>query len=136
MQIRREIQAVLYNRFGRETRVLLVKKLDMRKYASHWRLLKGGIEEGEQEIDALKREIFEEVGLRDVLIEGKINQYEYESEGTLHQVSSYAVKVMTNTPLKVQTEELIDAGWVPRGQALSLLHWQHERNSISKLPVQ
>lgn len=133
MQIRREVQAVIYNRFGKETRVLLVKKLDLKNYNYRWRLLKGGIEEGEKEVDALKREIFEEVGLRNILIEKKIQQYEYDSEGTLHQVSSYAVKIMENDPLKVQTDEIIDAGWVPKEQAVNLLFWKNEKDAVQKL---
>lgn len=133
MQIRREIQAVLYNRFGKDTRILLVKKLGLKNYNYRWRLLKGGIEEGEKEIDALKREIFEEVGLRDIFVEKKVHEYEFDAEGTLHQVSSYAVKVMTNTPLKIQTDEIIDAVWVPKEQAANLLFWQNEKDAVRKL---
>lgn len=135
MQIRREVQAVLYNRFGKDTRILLVRKLDAKNHGPRWRLLKGGIESGESEKQALEREIFEEVGLRDVSIEGKINEYEFDYDGTLHQISSYAVKVMTNAPLKLQLDEIVDAGWVPVGQVPKLLFWKNERDSVSKLPV-
>jgi 8-oxo-dGTP pyrophosphatase MutT (NUDIX family) len=133
MQIRREVQAVLYNRFGKDTRILLVKKLDTKNYSYRWRLLKGGIESGEKEIDAVRREIMEEVGFRDILIEKKINEYEFDSEGTLHQVTTFAVKTMSQEPIKVQTDEIIDAGWVPIGQSLGLLFWQHEKDSVKKL---
>lgn len=133
MQIRKEVQAVLYNRFGKETRILLVKKLDLKNFNYRWRLLKGGIEEGEKETEALEREIFEEVGFRDILIEKKVHEYEYDSEGTLHQVSSYTVKIMTNTPMKIQTDEIIDAQWIPKDQAVNLLFWQNERDAVRKL---
>jgi 8-oxo-dGTP pyrophosphatase MutT (NUDIX family) len=132
MQIRREVQAVIYNRFGKDTRVLLVKKLDMKNYNYRWRLLKGGIEPGEKEIDAVKREIMEEVGFRDILVEKKIHEYEYDSEGTLHQVTTFAVKTMSQEPIKVQTEEIIDAGWVPMNQAGGILFWQHEKESLKR----
>lgn len=135
MQIRRDVQAVLYNRFGRDTRVLLVKKMDRGSFSPRWRLLKGGVEEGETELQALQREILEEVGLRDILVEKKIHEYEFDAEGILHQVSSYAVKVMENAPLKVQQDELLDAGWVPRRQAADLLFWPNERDCIERLPV-
>lgn len=133
MQIRREVQAVIYNRFGEETRVLLVKKLDLKNYSYRWRLLKGGIEDGESEVEALKREIMEEVGIRDVNVEGKVQEYDYDFDGTLHQVSTYVVKVMTNTPMKIQTDEIIDAQWIPKDQVTGLLFWQPEKNAISKL---
>jgi 8-oxo-dGTP diphosphatase len=135
MQIRKEVQAVLYNRFGKDTRVLLVKKLDRGSFSPRWRLLKGGIEEGETEVEALKREIMEEVGLRDILVEKKIYDYEFDADGVLHQVSSYAVKVMENAPLKVQQDELLDAMWIPKNQVSSLLFWPDERKCVEKLPV-
>lgn len=133
MQIRREVQAVIYNRFGKDTRVLLVKKLDMRNYNYRWRLLKGGIETGEKELDAVKREIMEEVGFRDIFVEKKIHEYEYDSDGTLHQIQTFAVKTMSQEPIKVQTEEIIDAGWVPVNQATGILFWQHEKDALRKL---
>lgn len=135
MQIRRDVQAVLYNRFGKETRILLVKKLESKTFNPRWRLLKGGVEKGETEVQALQREIMEEVGLRDILIEKKVHEYEFDAEGTLHQVSSYAVKVLENAPLKVQRDELLDAGWVPKKDAVNLLFWPSEREAVEKLPV-
>ena len=133
MQLRKEVQAIIYNRFGKETRVLLVKKLDLKNYTYRWRLLKGGIEDGETEIDALKREVFEEVGLRDIVVENKFTDYEFDFDGTLHQVASYIVKIMTNVPMKIQTDEIIDAQWVPVDQALSLLYWKDEKEGIRKI---
>lgn len=133
MQIRREVQAVIYNRFGKDTRVLLVKKLDNKNYNYRWRLLKGGVESGESDIDAVKREIMEEVGFRDILVEKKIYSYEFDSDGTLHQISTFAVKTMSQEPIKVQTEELIDAGWVPKDQAVGLLYWPNEREAVKRL---
>ncbi len=135
MQIRREVQAVLYNRFGKETRILLVKKLSKNNFSYQWRLLKGGIEGKETDKQALEREIFEEVGLRDIMIEKKINEYEFDADGTLHQVASYAVKVMENAPLKVQESELIGAEWVAKKLAIKTLFWENERESVRRLQV-
>jgi 8-oxo-dGTP pyrophosphatase MutT (NUDIX family) len=133
MQIRKEVQAVIYNRFGKDTRVLLVKKLDSKNFNYRWRLLKGGVETGETDIDAVKREIMEEVGFRDILVEKKIYSYDFDSDGTLHQITTFAVKTMSQEPIKVQTEEIIDAGWVPKDQAIGLLFWPNEREAVKRV---
>lgn len=133
MQIRREVQGVIYNRFGDGTRVLLVKKLDMKRFNYRWRLLKGGVEGDETDEEALKREIMEEVGFRDIVIEKKINTYEFDYDGTLHQVSSFIVKAMSNEPMKIQIEEIVDAQWMPIDQALGLLFWPEEKKGIKML---
>ncbi len=135
MEIRKEVQAIIYNKFGNEIRTLLVKKLDLKNYSYRWRILKGGIENNETDLEALRREIKEEVGLVDFEIGNKINEYEFDYDGTLHQVCSYLVHIVVNSPMKIQTEEIIDAQWIPVSQAMALLFWKDEKDSISKIPT-
>jgi len=73
MKLRKEVQAVI---FAKES-FLLIKKYDASLDDFHWRLIKGGIEKGESEADALKREILEEVGLKSVEVIGKIYDYSF-----------------------------------------------------------
>jgi ADP-ribose pyrophosphatase YjhB (NUDIX family) len=133
MEIRKEVQALIFDKVGTEIRILLVKKLDLKNYNYRWRLLKGGIEGTESETDALKREIMEEVGLDEIAIAKKIYEYEFNSEGTLHQVSSYTVKGNYREIMKIQTEEIADAVWVPIAKASSLIFWPHEKEALRRL---
>jgi ADP-ribose pyrophosphatase YjhB (NUDIX family) len=135
MDIRREVQAVIYDKVGTEVRVLLVKKLDFKNYNYRWRLLKGGIEKNETEEEAIRREISEEVGLRDILIMKKIFNYEFNFEGTLHQVTTFAVKGNYREIMKIQTEEIMDAMWMPIDKAVSLLFWPNEKEAVRKLEI-
>jgi 8-oxo-dGTP pyrophosphatase MutT (NUDIX family) len=133
MQIRPEVQAVIYDKAGAEIRILLVKKLDTKNFNYHWRLLKGGVEKDETEVEAMRREIIEEVGLRDVIIEKKIYNYEFSFEGTLHQVSTFSVKGNYRDNMKIETKEIADAMWVPIDKAIHLLHWPNEKEAIRRI---
>jgi len=61
---------------GPEGKVILVEQ-----HANSWSFPKGGIEAGESELDAARREIFEETGLRDVSLVELLGSYERYSIG-------------------------------------------------------
>ena len=132
MRIRRTVQAVIFSG-NDEKKVLLVKKLDQKKPEYHWRLLKGGVEEVETEEQALKREIDEEVGLKDIEILDKIHSYEYVFGGTRHQVSTYLVKANIKDHIVLDTKEVVGCAWVTKSEALELLYWTHEKNAVKLL---
>jgi len=75
MKVRYSVQVVIIDE--KNKRFLLIKQFDKRKKRYLWRLVKGGIEKGETEEQAVKREIQEEVGLEDTKIIDKIHNYEY-----------------------------------------------------------
>ena len=129
MRVRKTVQAVIVSNDS-EKRVLIVKKLDQRKPQYHWRLLKGGVEEGETEEDALKREISEEVGLENVKILEKIYNYNYIFGNTKHEVSTYLVKANIKEPIVLDTKEVVGCAWMKKKEALELLYWQHEKNAV------
>lgn len=135
MEIRREVQAVIYDRIGADVRILLVKKLDPKNFTFRWRLLKGGIEKDETEEEAIRREIAEEVGLRDIIIEKKIHSYDFTFEGVMHQITTFSVKGNYREIMRIQTHEIADAGWVPIDQAMQLLFWENEKQALRKLRV-
>jgi len=133
MQIRKDVQAVIFDE--KTKKVLLVKKLDLKNFSYKWRLLKGGIEKGETEKEALKREILEEVGLKNIQILDKIYSYEFTFKNVKHLVSTYLVKANSNEEIKLQTSEVVDYAWVSKEQALKMLFWENEKEALKLLKL-
>ena len=133
MQIRKDVQAVIFDEKAKK--VLLVKKLDLKNFSYKWRLLKGGIEKGETEKEALKREILEEVGLKNIQILDKIYSYEFTFKNVKHLVSTYLVKANSNEEIKLQTSEVVDYAWVSKEQALKMLFWENEKEALKLLKL-
>jgi len=135
MKVRHEVQGVIFDLVdGRET-VLLVKKRDRRNRRFYWRLLKGGIEDNENKVQALKREIFEETGLTNVQILKKIYDYQFVFHGIKHIVSSFLVKADSHQPVKIQKTEIVESVWMPKTQALKKLYWENEKEALRRLNI-
>ncbi len=131
MRIRRDVQAVISSNSNGEERFLLVKKLEYSARRYRWRLLKGGVKIGESEIDALKREIFEEVGLENVQVLDKVHSYQFTFKNVKHLVSSYKVKANLHERIRLQTSEVAGYIWVPKEKAIKMLHWKNERKALA-----
>lgn len=113
--------------------VLILKKKDFSAKHYRWRLLKGGINDGETEIEALQREIFEEAGLRKLRVLDKINSYEFIFRNVRHIVSSYLVKADCKEPITLQKSEVDDCVWTSKEKALRMLHWDNEKDALKQL---
>jgi ADP-ribose pyrophosphatase YjhB (NUDIX family) len=134
MDVRNEVQAVLFDKsHGRM--VLLVQKRDMKVRHFRWRLLKGGINRGETKVDALRREIFEETGMKSIKILQQIHEYEFVFKETLHRVSSFLVEADSRQPIRLQESELSDYLWTDPENARTLLYWANEKEALKKLSL-
>jgi len=133
MMTRNEVQAVIFDEKNGPL-VLLVQKRDRRITRFHWRLLKGGVNEGETKVDALRREILEETGLKNVRILGQVHNYEFIFKGIRHRVSSFLVKADSNETVRLQESELSDYVWTEPDHASRLLYWPNEKEALRKLP--
>jgi ADP-ribose pyrophosphatase YjhB (NUDIX family) len=102
---RPSVQAVLYSR--EEERFLIIGKKDAFSGLLAWRLVKGGVKKGETDTVALKREIHEEVGLKEVEILDRVYYYEFNYLNQNHQVSVTSSKPTStkrsNSKAKAQT---------------------------------
>jgi len=130
MRIRREVQAVISCNSDGEEKFLLVRKPDFSARRYRWRLLKGGVKAGESEIEALKREIFEEVGLENVQVLEKVYSYQFIFKNVKHMVSSYRSRVNPGERIRLQTSEVVGYIWVPKERAINMLHWKNERKAL------
>ena len=131
---RPSVQAVIYN--ADKGMMLLIRKHNSVRDELVWRLVKGGVAEGETEPEALRREIAEEVGLRDVRVLEKVYYYEFQYMDLRHLVSVYLVEADIDEAVTLQgeTEEesaIVDHAWLPPEEARETLYWEHEKLSVS-----
>jgi 8-oxo-dGTP pyrophosphatase MutT (NUDIX family) len=133
MRVRHEVQAVIFDEADGGKHVLILKKKDFSAKRHRWRLLKGGVNEGETEVEALQREIFEEAGLRKLKILDRVNAYQFVFRNVRHVVSSYLVKADRTESIKLQESEVDDYLWTNRDKALRMLHWSNERDALKQL---
>jgi len=133
MMMRQEVQAVIFDEVDNTQRVLLLKKLDYSARRYRWRLLKGGVHDGETEIEGLQREIAEETGLRKIEVLRKVHAYEFFFRGTRHVVSSFLVKADSKEQILLQKSEVADYMWTTKQEALHLLHWNSEKDALKHL---
>jgi ADP-ribose pyrophosphatase YjhB (NUDIX family) len=132
MKLRNEVQGVIFDQKDPKL-VLLVQKKDRRAATLHWRLLKGGVDEGETEEEALRREIFEETGLKNIKIMGQVHRYEFVFNEVRHTVSSFLVKADSGEPVRLQESELAGYAWTQVENANRLLYWRNEKEAMGKL---
>jgi NADH pyrophosphatase NudC (nudix superfamily) len=134
LRIRHEVQAVIFDDDAEgDRKVLLLKKTDFSAKKYRWRLLKGGVHDGETETEALEREILEETGLRNIRILDKVHSYEFVFKNVKHMVSSYLVKADSNEQIKLQKTEVADCLWTTKEDALRLLYWNNEKEPLKRL---
>ena len=124
------MQAVIFDDAYNEKKVLILKKTDYSARHYRWRLLKGGLHDGESETEGLQREILEETGLRRIQVLDKVLSYEFSFKNVRHTVSSYLVKADSKEPVKLQKSEVADYVWTTKEEALKMLHWSNEIEAL------
>lgn len=136
MKTRHDVQALIFDEINGEKKVFLIKFYDPTKKRHTWRLVKGGVERGETDEQALKREIVEEVTLKDIQVLEKIHDYEFDFKDTKHVVKTYLVKGNVKEKPKLNWDgdrEIVDAGWFSCSEALKLLFWKGEKDAVKLL---
>lgn len=136
MKIRHDVQALLFDEINGEKKVFLIRFFDATKRRFTWRLVKGGVEKGETDEQAMKRELMEEVTLKDVQVMEKIYTYEFDFNETHHIVSTYLVRGDINEKPKLNWDgdrEIVESGWFSPNETSKLLFWENEKKAIRLL---
>jgi 8-oxo-dGTP pyrophosphatase MutT (NUDIX family) len=102
--------------------------------AEHWDFPKGNIEEGEEELDTVRREVKEETAIDDIeFIEGfkRISEYYYRRVGKLihKQVVFYLAKT-EQSDVKISYEH-IGYQWLPYKEALERLTFKNSKRILA-----
>lgn len=96
-----------------QERVLLTRRC-IEPFSGQWVMPGGKVDHGEPLLEALHREVQEEVGIK-VHVDGLLDVYEHVDlgENRDHYVILYYRAHPTTTQLQVNTSEVTDAAWVP-----------------------
>ena len=127
------VQAVIYDR--ENEKFLIIGKKHEKTGNIIWRLVKGGIEDGETDAEALCREISEEVGLEDVKIHDRVHSYEFYFSNLRHLVASYFVEANMKEEVVLQGESadespIVKYAWLTYHKTLKKLFWKNEKQAI------
>ncbi|MDO5096431.1 MAG: NUDIX hydrolase [Peptostreptococcaceae bacterium] len=113
----------------------------LRKYNGDWVLPKGRVEEGEELVDAAKREVKEETGVKTEVIKylGEIH-YTYKDNWDdtkrVHKIVHWYMMKSSDLHARPQKEEgFIDAKYIPMDKVVDMIRYDDERE-IVKVAVQ
>lgn len=119
--------AVIYRDVNGERQYLLIKQ---RK--GFWSFPKGHVEGEESEHETAAREIREETGLNVAFLQGFRESESYcPRPGVWKQVVFMLARYLDGE-LKIQEEELLDAGWFPEEEAFKLITFDNSREIFVK----
>lgn len=97
--------------------------------AGHWGFPKGHLEKGEAPRQAAVRELQEETGITEVLLDDEpiVQSYSFEKGGVqIEKLVSYFIGSVSTKEVTIQREELQGFIWLPFEQALERLTFSKE----------
>ncbi len=113
--------------------------------SGHWEFAKGHIEEGESEVETVKREIEEETGIKDLKIIPGFKEYikyffrnNYDLKKEDKNKAPWIFKLVvfylaeTNTENIKISDEHIGFAWLPYKEALKKLTFKNAKNLLKK----
>jgi len=131
MRLPIQVEAIIFRRKGSIVEYLLLKRLPERN--GFWQPVTGGVEEGENLEEALRREIEEETGVKGFIsiMEG-IHYYEF-ADPVPNREYAFGVEVSPNEKVTLDGKEHSEYCWCDLQEALRLLHWEENKEAFKKL---
>jgi 8-oxo-dGTP pyrophosphatase MutT (NUDIX family) len=131
MRLPIQVEAIIFRRNNDTIEYLLLKRLPDRN--RFWQPVTGGLEEGETRTEALRREIQEETGIKNLIkvIEG-LYFFEF-SDPKLNQEYVYGVEVSSTEKVLLDGKEHSEYRWCGIKEALQLLSWKENKEALEKL---
>lgn len=138
LRLRRKVRAVVLNERGE---VLLVRPHGYRK--GEWTLAGGGVEDGESPVEAMRRELAEELGVGleiDVSELSVTNRFVYSSahkekrklDHDGQDAVMFVCQVNSDTSIQVQAEEIAEAKWFTTNAAVGAFPVEKQREIFSR----
>ena len=106
------------------------------KYPSgHWDFVKGNIEEGEEEEETVKRELFEETGINNLEIHQGFNEKAeynyYKKNNKVHKIVSYYLAETNQKQVKLSFEHL-EYKWSDYEDSMKLITFENSKEILKK----
>jgi dATP pyrophosphohydrolase len=132
-----QVQGILFRRVDRRIEYLLLKTTMERE--DFWQPVTGGLEEGEAKVDALKREVWEETGIKNsVRIIENVDYFEYQDAHFIKgfdfiEEYVFGVEVHLNEKITLDGKEHSLFKWCSFQEALRLLKWDENKKALKRL---
>jgi len=135
MPVEKSAGAVIFYKNKEVEYLLLHYPGSTKKAKDYWDFPKGHIEEGESEIDTVKREVYEETGLKDIEILPNFKtsiKYFFQKEGKkiFKMVVFYLARAKTKE-VKISFEH-IGFIWLPFDKALEVVTYKNAKEVLKK----
>ena len=130
--IKKGVTAVVYDDMSKPFFLILKRQ----KGWEGWEFIKGGINEGESELDAVKREVIEETGLQKFKILKKIEDVDkgYTDENGVKNVHSiFLIEASMNIPINLPQDEHNTYLWTDADSVMSRLTFENDKNILVKV---
>jgi dihydroneopterin triphosphate diphosphatase len=116
-------------------RILILQRVPERN--SYWQPISGGIERGEKPIDTVKRELFEETGIKELKNIINLNySFTFETmwHGNLTKMKEICFAVEINKKRKITlSNEHQEYKWCTEAEARNFLNWEYNLIVLNRL---
>jgi len=133
MTLRKAVFVVIYSKNKKIKYLIFKRKLHWKG----WEFTKGGLEKGEKELNAVKREVFEESGLHPVKIKrfDISGKYNYETdlkdrEGITGQTYNLYSAKIEKAKIKIDKREHSRYKWMGFKKAMKKLTWPNQKECL------
>ena len=125
----RSAGVILFNKTGG------IQFLVLKYPSGHWDFVKGNIEEGEEEEETVKRELFEETGINNLEIHQGFNEKAeynyYKKNNKVHKIVSYYLAETNQKQVKLTFEHL-DHKWSNYEGLMKLITFENSKEILKK----
>lgn len=137
MRLPIQVQGILFRKTNRGIEYLALKTTPERE--DFWQPITGGVEEGETNIEALRREVWEETGVKNAFrIIEDVSCFEYPDAHFIKGFDFireyvFGVEVDPDERIVIDGKEHSEFKWCSFQEAMQLLRWEENRRALSKL---
>lgn len=128
------IEAHIFRHVGDDIEFLLLKRAPHEKYGGVWQMVTGAIDEGEKAYETALREIKEETGFtpQRFWTAPNVNSFYYPERDYINMIPVFAAQVEAGSEVVI-SDEHDDYKWVNKEEALKLLAWPGQRQSVKSI---